>query len=142
MDSQELRKRWLKQHFNANGAEVKAFAEKVKIDRTSMSLMLSGDRDISDRTIYRVCGRLSVAPPEGMIGLPEKSNTSKHEPIPGQETMADVDAALADANERVKNMEKLALFAAAQAIEMREYLADLRAENARLRTELEAARAK
>lgn len=67
MVGQDQRRDWLNRLLlmKADGNKG-AFADMIEINRSSVSLYLSGDRELSDRTVYRIANKLKVPPPKGM----------------------------------------------------------------------------
>lgn len=70
------RKQWLQELVNTYSDGVtKDFANRVGIDPTGLYLYLGGKREVSDRTVIKVCNKLSIMPPEGMLASAIQSKT-------------------------------------------------------------------
>lgn len=62
--------------------DVQAFSERVGINRTTVSLLLHGHREMSDKYAIRICNKLKVDPPRDMaLDMAEVTGQPIGEPI-------------------------------------------------------------
>lgn len=76
MASGNPRREWLKALVakHADG-DLQAFAEKVRIDRSTVSLLYNGHRAVTDKYAIRISNRLAVDPPPDMKLQPVASGS-------------------------------------------------------------------
>lgn len=102
MVGQDQRRDWLNRLLvlKADGNKG-AFADMLGLNRSSISLYLSGDRELSDRTVYRIANKLKVPPPKGMeVTMPGQEPAAQQYVTPQAETTPH-EAELAKMLERV-----------------------------------------
>lgn len=88
MVKQPSRSAWLKALVNkVSEGNLASFAERTRMDYTGLNLMVNGKRAISEKTIIKLCSRLSVDPPDGVVGVAVETKSKAHEPIKSEPTI-------------------------------------------------------
>lgn len=75
MPIDKTRQVWLRALVQAkDSGNLAAFAERVKMDYTSLNLYYNGKRGISEKTVIRICNKLNIPPPVGVTRYAIESN--------------------------------------------------------------------
>lgn len=94
MSATNPRLHWLQRLVTQYGeGDVQAFSDRVKINRSTISLLLHGHREVSDKYVVRICNRLHVEPPPGVLShsvAPVAEQARASEPAPTYGSRTDV----------------------------------------------------